>query len=177
MKFKGKKLDGPRDEIIVIPRQDMEIVITVRGIRDYEEFDAMCPVPLAPMITKPGGHQFQDDKDEKFIQEFDDWASKRSAWIFYKALSPTKELEFETVDPKDPETFTNIHKELAGAFVTNELASILGAVSNACGLNQERIVEATKRFLATREKESKDESSQEVGQQSTPSGEPVKPSK
>ena len=56
MKYKGNKLEGPAEEILVIPRQSGNIVFRIRAILDYDECDKLDPKPAPPARLLPGGN-------------------------------------------------------------------------------------------------------------------------
>jgi hypothetical protein len=153
MKIKGKKYDTPNRELIVIPRGDNEpIVFTAEAVLDYEEFDATCPLPLPPIIQKPGGEKIQDIHDEQYRAKVEKHGKRRLAWTILKSLQATEDLEWETVDMKNPETWENYHQELKDSkFSVAEINSVIYGVLAANNLDEDKVEAARKSFLAGRE--------------------------
>lgn len=149
MKIAGRIFTGPRVETVVLPRQDGDIVIKAKAVLDFDEFEKLCKAPEPPMMMKPGGEQLPllDDKD--YLKKLEAYADKKTNWMMLKSLEATEGLEWETVDFNDPDTWGNYQEELKKAgFSFAEVGTIVRLVSDACGLNQSKIEEATKSFLA-----------------------------
>ena len=93
-------------------------------------------------------------QDPKYLNALDEWAMKKGYWITLKSLEGTPDLEWDTIDMDDPETWGNYLKEMNEAGLSDiEISRIVNAVSEACGLDQAKIDEATESFLASREME------------------------
>jgi len=149
MKIKGKKIEGPNVVIAVIPRQSGDIIFKAKAVLDYDKFDALCPTPEPPTVTKPGGVTFKDVENAKYKEAVMEWAQQKTAWMVLESLKATDDLEWETVDYGKPETWDNYTKELqSSGFSDPEIARLIDAVTAANGLSQEKIDEATNRFLA-----------------------------
>jgi len=155
MKINGKIIEGPKPEVIVIPKGGEEFVFQALPVLSYEDFEKLCPTPLPPKILRPGGEESQDVNDKDFLASLDDWSKKKVAWMFLISLQATEGLEWETIDMSDPATWNNYNTELGKSFTDSEINLIFTLVTSACGLNQDKIDEATKRFLAGREQEQK----------------------
>lgn len=160
MKIQGRTFSGPDTVPIVIPRSDGDVVFKACAVLDFEDFDALCPTPDPPEIIKPGNIRTSDPEDADYLKAIDKWAVKRTNWMILKSLDATEGLEWETVDRSDPETWDNFRKEMQDSgFTIVEVGRIIAAVTEACGLNQDKIDEATERFLAAQAAESVGESS------------------
>lgn len=178
MKFFGQKMDQPNEEICVIPRtingQQVDIVFKAKAVLDYSDFEKMCPVPFPPEMILPGGERKLDTKDREYQKRLGEYASKKTAWMFIKSIEETDGLEWETVDVNNPETWLSYQTELTQAgFSDMEILKIFQTVTSACGLNQEKIEEAQKRFLAGQGRTLGSVFSQNIVQSTTQSGEPV----
>jgi hypothetical protein len=149
MKIKGRKLDKPQVEVCVIPRHDGDIVFKAQPVVDFTDFVALCPMPQAPVILKRGGTESRDVEDKDYKAALDKWAEQRTDWMIIKSLQATEELEWETVNVSDPSTWSNFRLEFEKSGLTGiEVNAVISIVIDACGLNQKKIEEATKRFLA-----------------------------
>ena len=148
MKLAGKKIDGPRPQTIVFPRGDDEIIITAQPVLDFEPFDQISPRPTPPEIMRQGGQRSKDVEDPDFIKQLEEWGQCRFAWMVIKSLEATEGLEWDTVDVSNPETYGNVIKEINDTFSPVEGKKLIELIHTVCGLNEEIIDEATKRFLA-----------------------------
>lgn len=149
MKLFGEVINQPSVEVVVIPRNGKEFVFKAAAVLDYEAFLALCPPPMPPEIVKPGGARSRDVEDKDYKDAVDLWATHKINWTFIQSLKATEGLEWDTISASDPSTWGNINTELLGAgFTPGEINRIFECVTIACGLNQRKIDEATKRFLA-----------------------------
>lgn len=149
MKIKGRKLDSPVIETLVIPRPDGDLVFRAQCVKSYDAFDKLCPKPEAPVIIKPSGEKILDVEDADFSKALNTWAENRITWMLLESLKATPDLEWETVVPNDSATWANFGKELdASNLTTAEVTRIMNLCVEANGLNQSKIDKATKDFLA-----------------------------
>ena len=148
MKINGKIIEGPTPEVIVIPKGTEEFVFKALPVLNYDEFDKICPVPNPPEIMKPGGKKTLDYEDKAYDKLLTDWAMRKNDWTALQSLSVTEGLEWETVAEGDPDTWVNFRQELRIIFTEAEIMLITDLVNIANGLDQKKIDEATKRFLA-----------------------------
>lgn len=174
MKINGRKFDGPNIEVVVIPRQSGEIVFKAQAVLDYTDCDKLNPMPQPPKALLPGGAVRENVEDPNYKKGVDEWATRRFYWMFITSLRATEGLEWETVKMDDPSTWENYRTEMQTAgFTPGEIGRIELCVTDACGLNQDKIDEATKRFLAGQAQVSTEESSRNSAQKTMPSGAPV----
>jgi hypothetical protein len=176
MKLHGKKIEGINVETLVIPRGDNindAIVFKCQAVLDMQEFDRVCPPPKAPMMIKSGGKRVLDLEDPKFKFANDQYAIKRVSYIVLKSLQATPELEWETVNMGDSDTWGNYEKELReSGFSQIEIMRIINACMSANCLNEDRLEKARNDFLASVQPVNGQLSQQEE-QQNIPSGKPV----
>jgi len=154
MKIQGVELDGPAVEIIPILRGEKEIIIKARAVLNYDAFHDMYPKPTPPEKMFPGGRKELNVEDPKFLKAIDDYSTAKYAWQILKSLEATEGLEWDTVDMGKPDTWQNYEKELSIWLSEAEIMRIMIGVSNAQGLNNDKIEEARKRFLASQVAES-----------------------
>jgi len=152
MKINGVQLDKPENCVIVIPRQSGDIVIEAQAVLDYSDFDKLATSPQAEVRTLPGGATQTMIEEPKYKEAIDIWAHQKLDWMVLKSLEATTVLEWDTVTAGDPATWNNYHAELATAFSPYEVQMIIDLIYGACGLDQTKIDEATKSFLADRAK-------------------------
>lgn len=149
MKINGKKLAPPKPTVIVIPRQEGDVVFHCQAVLDFTEFDSLCKRPMPPTIQKPGKDPIPHLEDPDYKKAVAEFASNRINWIVLQSLLATEGLELETVQKADPSTWGNWAQELIEAgFSGMQINQIVSTVFDACGMSQEKIDEATKRFLA-----------------------------
>ena len=149
MKIAGKIFSGPRVETLVLPRQDGEVVIKARAVLNFDDFEAICHEPVPPLRMSPGGESAPLLTDKDYLKKLDLYAERKTHWMILKSLEATEGLQWETIDMDVPTTWVNYQKELTDAgFSFAEINMVVRLVVDACGLNQAKIEEATKRFLA-----------------------------
>lgn len=174
MKINGKTLNGPNIEVVVIPRQSGDIVFKAQAVLDYTDCDKLNPMPKPPKRRLPGNVVQENVEDPKYLKAVDEWATSKFYWMFLKSLEATEGLEWSTVKMDKPDTWKLYKTEMQeSGFSPGEIARIEMCVTDACGLNQSKIDEATKRFLAGQAQDPANGSTQSSEQQSTPSGEPA----
>lgn len=151
MKIKGVKIEGPNEEIIVIPRGEENIVFTARAVLEMDTFEKICPRPKPPTIRHRDGSKVEDINDVRYQERLNDYSSKWVGYLIIKSLEATEGLEWETVDETDPSTWGNYTEELKeSGFSDMEVNRIVMGVMNANCLNEKRLDEARRHFLASR---------------------------
>lgn len=175
MKLKGKKISGPNIEVVVLPRgQGEDLVFKCQAVLNMDDFDKLCPRPKAPIVIKKGGIKVEDVEDKGYQQELIEYAKKRMAWMVITSLRATDELEWETVDFGNQDTWAGYEKELRDAGLAEmEVARIVAGVMNANALNEERIQEARERFFTSTHQGTETSPSPTGEPNSTSSGEPA----
>jgi hypothetical protein len=149
MKFGEKVLKDNYVGTIVIPKGDDQFVFKCQAVLNFDEFDKLCPQPQAPKIMRPGGEEFENVEDTEFKANRTKWAEYRFHWIILTSLKATKDLEWETVDMTNPETWANHQTELSNAgFSDLEQMAIINKITEVSGLDPDKIEEATTAFLA-----------------------------
>lgn len=148
MKIGGKSIASPLPEIVVIPREEGNVVIKCKAVLDYAKFDAVYPEPQPPTINRPGQAPVQDRDDAGFKAKVEKWGEARSHFLFIESLSATPGLVWETVDLKDATTYGNYRKELEQTFAPGELGEITNGIMKVNGLDETTMKEARDAFLA-----------------------------
>lgn len=131
MKFNGKNIPAPPTVPASIYRGTEELVFQFGAIMDDAEFDKLVPVPEPPKIILTGGGSKLDYQDKTFLKAKERRTKLRGLWSFWKSISATEGLEFEGVDPQDPDTWENMEKELAEAFTQPEQQKLYEAFFQA----------------------------------------------
>lgn len=150
MKIKGRKIEGRNIEIIAIPRSNGEDIIFQAGaVLDSKEFDMICPMPKPPQKMIRGGTLIYDFDHPTYKKEIEQYGRRRSTWMILQSLKYTPDLEWETVDLGNPDTWQNYEQELRDSgFSETEMTRIINGVMIANCVNEEKVEEARKRFLA-----------------------------
>jgi len=153
MKMSGRKIQGPNEEILVLPRPDGDLVFKAKAVLDFTVFDGLVPQPKPPKVRRRGMSEPSDDPTDKNFQlEVQNWSSKRMDFMILESLrTGTPELEWETVDFNNPDTWKNYERELKEAGFTPSEINLLNATCiSANSLSQSKLDEARERFLASR---------------------------
>ena len=173
MKLSGHTFDKPSIVYCVLPRDENSIVFKCGPVLDYDEYDALCPVPKPPVQIHKGAVKVPDLQDDTYLQQVADRSNQRIHYIVLKSLSYTEDLEWETVDIKNPKTWSNYEKELKKAYFTEiEVQRIQNACFEANSLSEAKVEEARENFFAGLEEQKADEfSGPTPAQETTLSGE------
>lgn len=175
MKYKGKTVTPPAPKKIAFPRADGPIVFTCGPVLDYTEFDNICPMPKPPVIQRIGKEPINDTKDKRFIAAVDTYALRKTQWMVLQSLNATEDLEWETVDMLDPETWNNYNDELAAVFTEREIEDLLSAVFEVNAPTPEARQQAIDSFMSLqRDPEEPVHMLEKDAPQSISSGVPVK---
>jgi hypothetical protein len=173
MKVKGRRIQGPNVEPIIIPRHDGDIELMAQAVLDMTDFDNAVPMPKAPKITMAGGAIKEDVDDPGYKALMTQRGQQRYGYFMMKSLSVTEGLEWDILDSEKPETWSKWDEELKLAGFSNaEVNMIMAGIASANGINAEKLAEARARFLASRT-QPVSASSLTAGPKSTQSGEPV----
>lgn len=149
MKMNGTKLECPNEEILVLPRPSGDLVFKAKAVLDYDEFDKICPEPKPPVKVVKGGKKEVNIADSAYQAEISAHNERRMAFIILKSLQATEGLEWETVDMLKPNTWVNYVDELkSSGFSSVEIHRIVTAVLRANALDEAKLEEARKAFLA-----------------------------
>jgi hypothetical protein len=174
MKYFGKKIQGPNEEIVAIPRPDGDVIFKAQAIMSYERFNQLVPEPKPPKIRKKGGVMLDDFDDANYKLSIQQYGQKKYYFIVVESLKATPGLEWETIDPMNPDTWKNIEKELEeSGFNNREIRLIIDGVLRANTIDQTKVDEALQRFLLLQQEQQQTESSQKEEQKAMQSGEPV----
>jgi hypothetical protein len=174
MKIGGVELNGPCEEVLVLPRLNTDdIVIKARAVMDMDAFDAICPEPKAPGVRKKGGFA-PNLNDKTYLQQVAQRDETRFAYMVIKSLEPS-EIEWEQVDMDRPNTWPKWSDELKeGGLSATEVNRVVGCVMQANSLDEAKLKEARELFLHGPALELGDTCGPDTEPESTPSGEPVK---
>lgn len=150
MKINGHICQGPKPEVIVIPKNSTKYIFKARTVStsEYSEFYKLCPEPNPPSVRTKDGVK-NDVDDSEYQKELQEWVQTKSHFIVLKSLSATEGIEWDNVDMNKPSTWGNWGDDLLKAgFLEPEISLILNTVYEAQGMNASKIEAATKSFLA-----------------------------
>lgn len=175
MKLNGQSFNGPNVALVVILRNGEPIAFKAQAVLDYTKFDALCPRPKAKQIVKRGGETEVLTNDPNFLKALEHYGKTKTAYVIVQSLKATESLEFEQVKDDDPTSWLLWREEFENAhFSEYEIGKILSAVWEANGMDEEKLEEARKRFLAGQEAERENATSLLTVPKNMQSGEPAK---
>jgi hypothetical protein len=174
VKIAGRKIEGANIETVVFPRSNAEdIVLQVQAVLDFSDFEKLCPIPKPPVVVRRGGEKSYNVEDANYSSALMSYTERRTAWLILTSLRlATPDLEWETVDFGNPDTWTGYVDELRGAgFTDAEIIKLVQAVMTANSLDDNKLEAARARFLAGRGARLAHPSSPKAEPNITPSGE------
>lgn len=150
MKVGGVPIDGPKQVILVLPREKGDLVFKFIAVSDDEEFDKLFPAPEPPktFLTEKQA-TVSDFNDADYKRRTVEHRKARNAWVFLKSIEPSN-IEWDTVKMNDPNTFDLWDKDFRKAGLSiNEINRIWAAFNEANIVSDEMLDEARSRFLAS----------------------------
>lgn len=172
MKIGGLEVNGPTEEVLVLPRLGDDIVIRCQAVLDMEPFVAMCPEPKAKALLVAGGWK-KNDKDPGYMEQCQAHSQRRFAYIALKSLEPS-DIEWETVQMDSPATWENWEQELRDSGLSSiEVNRIVVCVMQANSLDESKLAEARESFLLGLGEAQEKSSGPAIEPKTTPSGEPA----
>lgn len=150
MILNGKKISGPKIELIIIPRNGHDdIILKAQAVKSFDAFDKLCPIPKPPTMIKRGEGVVQNIEDPRYKAAIEAHNQKRLDWMIIESLKATEGLVWETVKYEDHNTWHLYEKELLDSgFGDYEIKRIINGVMAANCLDDAKIEEARKYFLA-----------------------------
>jgi hypothetical protein len=147
MKLGGKTICPPTPRTITIPRGDDVYTFKVGPVA-FSDFDEIYPEPTPPTVTKAGGAKFYNMKDPKFVESKEKRNQARVDFIVIKSLAYTEDIEWDTVDLDNIETWNNWKDEMLGSGLTEpEIGRIFSEILKVNSLTEDTIDDAEKGFL------------------------------
>lgn len=175
LRIGGVVVDGPAEEVLVLPRMHGDIIFRARAVTDMSPFEGMCPMPVVPRKLLKGGFK-EDVQNPNYLGELENHNSLRFAYICIKSLEPS-EIEWQQVKPEAPKTWLKWDEELRTAGLSQvEINHVVRLVMQANSLDQAKLDKARESFLAGMAVPLAEASSQNTERPNSPSGEPVKDS-
>ncbi len=170
MKMNGKKIAGPNQEIVALPRGNGDdIIFIARSVPNYDEFHAKCPIPVPPSrIEAKTGTKIYDTDDPGYRAGMKNYSERKQAWMVIKSLEATPGIEWEKVKLDEPKTWVLWHDELKEDGLNEiELQRVHVGVLTANCLNEGAVEDARNAFLRGLEEAAKRSSGQNTEPAST----------
>ena len=172
MKIGGVKVEGPAEEVLVLPRLGDDIIIRCIAVLDMAPFHGMCPPPMMKKMIVAGGVR-DNDKDPGYLEQCEQHAQLRFAYIALKSLEPS-DIEWSTVKMGEPATWSKWENELREAGISSiEINRIVACIMQANCLDEGKLALARDSFLRGMEESKEKSSGSPIEPQSTQSGTPV----
>lgn len=153
MRIKGKTITPPDPVIVALPRKDEDIIFTCGPVLDYEEFEALYPAPKPPLVMRPGKANYSDTEDPEFLRAMEIYAERKTDWMILKSLSYTEDLEWDTVDMKDPNTWANYRQEMEAVLTAHEVDLVIQGCFEANFPSENAQKQALERFMSSQVEE------------------------
>jgi hypothetical protein len=152
MKINGASFTGPNTALVVLIRNGEPVAFKAQAVLDYALFDTLVPQPKPKTIVRPGTGPEMLFNDPGYLQQFQNYGQIKTNYVIVQSLKATPGLEWETIKDDQPETWGNFRKELEAAFFTStEINRIIACVWEANGIDEDKLDEARKRFLASQD--------------------------
>ena len=158
--------------VLVLPRGEQNLVFRAVGLRDVEEFNALCPAPKPPgKLTKDGWVAKEDDPT--YQQLMLQWGKKRLGYMVSRSLAPSQ-IEWDTIKLDDPRTWAKWDEDLRNGGLTQiEVNRVLGLVMEANALDEAKLAKARESFLVGQAPMPPEFSGPATEPANTPSGKPA----
>lgn len=147
MLINGERINVPFRREIVFPRVQGDIVFTATAVSIEEEFEKLCP-PIEPAIERDAKDNIVRVKvdDPKYIAKIKERQDRK---FDLQVISALENVEWETVDRKDPDSWKNWRKEAIGAGLSDiEVIDLVNRVFETLRPSAELVEEQKKSFLA-----------------------------
>jgi len=172
MKIGGREIKGKCIETLVLPREDGDIVIKAEALEDFEEFNAIYPMPTAPKVLTRNGPE-ENLKDESYRDQMNLYNIHRLAFIVIWSLE-INDIEWDTVDIEDSKTWLNYIDDFTAAGLSAiEIGRVVQLALEANSLDDKKIDQARESFLRGQQELAASSSGQNTEPQSMPSGQPA----
>jgi len=163
----------PTEEFLVLPRGEETIVFRAIGVPNYDEFDAMCPEPTAPMINRAGQGWVPNLKEPGYTDMMKTYSARKMSWLVIKSLEPS-DIEWDQVSLDDPSTWTEWDQDfIKNGFTMVECNRIQHLAFEANCLDEAKLEKAREAFLRGQEPIPKEYSGQSTEPETTPPGKPA----
>ena len=173
MKIGGVEVQGPAEDILVLPRSNGDIVFKARAATRMDEFSRFVPMPLAKKAwSKEKGNHFVTD-DPEYKSQMTRYNELQFAFMALQSLEPS-DIEWSRVKLDQVNTWTEWSIELQDAGFTDiEIRRIVGLIMSVNSLDDRKLQQAREDFLRGQAEAAGDPSGPVDGQPSLESGTPA----
>lgn len=144
MKVGGRPINSLNEDVLVLPRGDGDVVFRGRAIADLDRFTTLVAFPTPPRILKKN-EMVTDYEDSGYMEQLVSYQMARTG---YTVIETLYEVEWDSVDKNNPQTFTKWTDDLEKVFSAAEQQQILNFVTRVNSLDQGKITAARDAFLA-----------------------------
>ena len=137
----------PPVDFLVLPRAGGELVIKARGVSDMDEFDKICPEPIATSVLMANGESVPETDSKDYLSQKITRAKKRYDYLVIKSLAPS-DIEWDNVRENDSNSWVNWRSDLTdNGFTSFECNLIFDLVLSVNSLDDAKLEKARKVFL------------------------------
>lgn len=151
MKFNGTRISAPKPVTVKFYREEGELEFVCKAILDFEDFEKLVPEPEPPVFVPTGpnaGVRRKDYNNPAYLEAKNKRNKLKARYVFLYSIKDTPNLEFEHLDPLDPDTWDKIEEEFS-SFTPQEVSKLYEAVNSAQMPNGETEEEAMQSFFQT----------------------------
>lgn len=146
MKVNGVEANKLHTVALVLPRgADAPLVFYAEALPDLTEFDKLCPLPVAAQTYTPKGITYNTTAPD-YVAALKLYNERRWGYVMMRSLRPSN-IEWDTVNAHDCETWTQVEPELRKAVSYFEYGKIVDMVEEANALNATKLIEARDDFF------------------------------
>ncbi len=151
MKMNGIAVTQMKPVTVVISRGENEnpLVADCKPVTSYDTFNKICQIPTPPEKILKGGARELDTSNPAYLKRVTEYSEKRVFFLFLESVKDS--IVWETVKFDDSDTWKNCEQEMKDSGLTDkEVEQIFDAVFEANAMNEDKLNEARKAFLAGR---------------------------
>lgn len=115
MKINGQSIHVPFEKTIYIYRLPENIAIQAKAVPFLEDFERLCPEPKRMKVMVDGKFSHFDDAHPKYQAKVKEHNVQYLNYLVLRTL----DIEWDTVDLEDPETWGNWKKEASASGFSN----------------------------------------------------------
>lgn len=147
MKLKGQRVEEKALKVCVFERPSGNLVFKLSAVLNTSDFEKIYPIPRPPEIIVKGA-KVLNPQDKRYVEAVAQRNASYTDWIILNTLAATEDLEWETVNMGDPNTWRNWRSELVSAgFSDGEIMYLVNTAVEVNGLDEARLEAARKSFL------------------------------
>lgn len=147
----GVTVERMKPITVVINRGKGEepLVAVCKPIISYEAFNKIFPLPLPPEVMLKGGTRELNTKDPEYLARITEYSEAKVFYLFLESVRGS--IEWDTVKDADPTTWKNCEQEMKESGLSaKEIEMVFDGVFEANAMNEEKMEQARKSFLAGR---------------------------